>query len=137
MFDSIIDFLADLFGKAAEKTSDIDIDGVDVDPCDTDYASGGESDGSEVSNLDGADVTGAVVDSGSQVISGNREVDDLLTKGIDTSDANTTHDTEDHSKISFTSATKCNLCSCGHYVGRDGVDDICICGHAKWQHYWQ
>ncbi len=136
MFDSIIDFLAGLLGKAAENTPDIDVDGVDVDPCDTDI-SGVENDGSEVSDLDGADVTSAVVDSGPQVISGNREVDDLLTKGIDTSDANTTPETEDNSKISFTSATKCNLCSCGHYVGRDGVDDICICGHAKWQHYWQ
>lgn len=147
MIDSIVDFFSELLGKVSENAPDLDGDDVETDSCATETVCG---DGDDCTNGDGTigpDAINTLANASSQVISGNNEVDDLLTNGINTSAADSpaeaeveTHGEHHHPRsigaIPFTGAAKCNLCSCGHYVGRDGVNDICICGHAKWQHEW-
>ncbi len=40
--------------------------------------------------------------------------------------------------VSFTSAWKCNLCSCKQYKGGSSTSDLCEnCGHRKDQHEWR
>lgn len=40
--------------------------------------------------------------------------------------------------VSFTSAWKCNLCSCKQYKGGSGTSDLCEnCGHRKDKHEWR
>ena len=58
---------------------------------------------------------------------------DELTQDDDTAVSSSENDKKD---ISFLGATKCTLCSCGHYVGGDAMDSVCVCGHVKWKHVW-
>lgn len=141
----MLDILLDFFGIAPENLPDLDVDGDNIDSADlddscTDATGNEESDSNET---DGDSLIGEELSQSTTTISGNNEVDDMLTNGIDTGDSSCadaiSDDKETHkhgAAIPFTGAAKCNLCSCGHYVGRDGVDDVCVCGHKKWQHEW-
>lgn len=52
------------------------------------------------------------------------------------SDEDTNVDEESNKEISFTGATRCTLCNCGHYIGGDAMSDFCACGHVKKKHVW-
>ena len=144
MIDSIIDFISELLGKATENTPDIDAGNLESTPFDSDDVVNTDSDYSDENNVDGTDAIGIVEKAGSDVISGNSEVDNLIVNGIDTSSMNDSevvsndnhNPSEEKSPIHFVGAAKCNLCSCQQYVGGDGVNDLCICGHKKCQHVW-
>ena len=80
---------------------------------------------------------------GTPVISGNAEVDDMLSNGIqvtpaDSDSAAAPEKVYKQYRPSFTSAVGCNLCDCKCFtkVAGDGVNAMCICGHPKHQHVW-
>ena len=80
---------------------------------------------------------------GTPVISGNAEVDDMLSNGIqvtpaDAESAAAPEKVYKQYRPSFTSAVGCNLCGCKCFtkVAGDGVNAMCICGHPKHQHVW-
>lgn len=136
MIDSIIDFLSGLFGNNPVEVPDVDADvdtSVDTDTTDVDDT-----------NENSLGIVTDVATGGSTVVTGNSDVDTLLTKGIDTestSTDNTVDQTQSKNKYrdlhtSFGAALGCNICSCKCYSGGDSSDSICTCGHAKWQHLW-
>ena len=80
---------------------------------------------------------------GTPVISGNAEVDDMLSNGIqvtpaDAESAATPEKSYKTYRPTFGSAAGCNLCGCKCFVkaAGDGVNAMCICGHPKHQHVW-
>ena len=131
MIENAIDYLSEMLDKLTDQTPEIVTPDVDSDVLD-----GSESDvDGEPDVADGLVATASLDNT---VVSGNEDVDDLLNNGIDTSSDTTDIQEEKHyrSLLSFTGATKCNLCSCGHYQGADGMDALCVCGHSKWNHRW-
>lgn len=132
MLDAIIDFLSGLFENDSVDVPEVETD-LDVDGDTTNVDEAGDASLGMTSD--------AIIETGSTVVTGNDEVDALLTQGIDTETSNTTDQPQQKTKyrdlnISFGAALGCNICSCKCYLGGDSADSLCTCGHAKWQHLW-
>ena len=109
----------------------------------------GMEDGGGLSDVGGDDspvvdpTLGGLGVAGTPVISGNAEVDDMLSNGIqvtpaDAESAATPEKSYKTYRPTFGSAAGCNLCGCKCFVkvAGDGVNAMCICGHPKHQHVW-
>ena len=109
----------------------------------------GMESGGDLSEVGGGDSSlvdptlGGLGVAGTPVISGNAEVDDMLSNGIQVTPAGSDSAAAPEKvykqyRPSFTSAVGCNLCGCKCFVkaAGDGVNAMCICGHPKHQHVW-
>jgi len=138
MLDSIINFLSELFGNSSAEVPELDSgveENIEVGTADVDEPEGDSS--QQITES-----IGVASAASSTVVTGNSEVDTLLTKGIDTEPSNTANTNElpqqktKYRDLSFGRALHCNVCSCKCYSGGDSSDSLCTCNHYKWQHYW-